>query len=126
VALAIRCSVPVFFRCVLGCRASENRQVVVMKSLWDHQSTYRGLTCGLPVRTVHARRAFSDAPAIVPSNRRCGRPRTEEVLELNRQIRQLKDGGHTYEEIQAITGAHPNTIARHLHGQVLAVTRAGR
>jgi hypothetical protein len=124
--MAIRCSVPVFFRCVLDCRASENRQVVVMKSLWDHQSTYRGLTCGLPVRTVHARRAFSDAPSIVPSTRRCGRPRIEEILELNRYINQLRDAGDTYEQIQAKTGAHPNTIARHLHGQVLAVTRARR
>jgi hypothetical protein len=97
-----------------------------MKSLWDHQSTYRGLTCGLPVRTVHARRAFSDAPTIVPSTRRLGRPSIEEILELNREIHQLRDAGKTYEEIQAITGAHPNTIARHLHGQVLAVTRAGR
>jgi hypothetical protein len=126
VAMAICCSVPVFFRCVLDCRASENRQVVVMKSLWDHQSTYRGLTCGLPVRTVHARRAFSDAPSIVPSTRRCGRPRIEEILELNRYINQLRDAGDTYEQIQAKTGAHPNTIARHLHGQVLAVTRARR
>jgi hypothetical protein len=124
--MAICCSVPVFFRCVLDCRASENRQVVVMKSLWDHQSTYRGLTCGLPVRTVHARRAFSDAPSIVPSTRRCGRPRIEEILELNRYINQLRDAGDTYEQIQAKTGAHPNTIARHLHGQVLAVTRARR
>jgi hypothetical protein len=124
--MALCCSVPVFFRCVLDCRASENRQVVVMKSLWDHQSTYRGLTCGLPVRTVHARRAFSDAPSIVPSTRRCGRPRIEEILELNRYINQLRDAGDTYEQIQAKTGAHPNTIARHLHGQVLAVTRARR
>jgi hypothetical protein len=104
----------------------EKRQVVVMNSLWDHQSTYRGLTCGLPVRTVQARRAFSDAPAIVPSTRRCGRPRIEEILELNRYINQLRDAGNTYEQIQAKTGAHPNTIARHLHGQVLAVTRARR
>jgi hypothetical protein len=118
--------VPVFFRHVLGCRASENRQVVVMKSLWDHQSTYRGLTCGLPVRTVHARRAWSDAPTIVPSTRRFGRPRIAEILELNRLIHQLKDAGKTYEQIRAITGAHPNTIARHLHGHVLTVTRARR
>jgi hypothetical protein len=76
----------------------------------------------LPVRTIQTRREFVDAPFAEPCVRRTGRPRAEEVLQLNRRIKILHAAGHNYEEIQAITGAHSSTIARHLSGNVATLS----
>lgn len=101
-----------------------------MKPLLPVERLHFDLMQRLPVRTVETRRQFSDALPNVPSPRsRGGRPRTEEVLELNRRLKRLRAAGHTYEEMQAITGAHPNTINRHLNDQVLtakATTTGGK
>ena len=95
-----------------------------MKSLWDHQRTFRGLTCGLPVRTVHSTRQFNGAPVQEPNLRRSGRQRTEDVIALNLKIKRLKAAGLTYEQITLATGASPNTICRHLNGHVRAVEKS--
>lgn len=78
----------------------------------------------LPVRTVEATRQFDTAPHPAPPIRNTGRPRTADLLELNRRIKRLKLAGHTFEEIRAITGAHQSTISRHLTDRISTLAKA--
>lgn len=87
------------------------------------QRVHERLMSQLPVRTVPTRREFDGAPSADPISRRCGRPRTEEVLDLNRRITRLRQEGHTCPEIMATTGASEATVARHLKGQVATIAK---
>jgi hypothetical protein len=86
------------------------------------QAVHERLMAQLPVRTVPTRREFDDSPFNVPT-RPGGRPRAEEVRELNRRILALRAAGHTFEEIRAFTGASTGTIARHVNGQVATISQ---
>jgi hypothetical protein len=81
-----------------------------------HESLMRRLT----VRTVTFQRQYADAPFGSITHRPRGRHRTEDVIAFNRRLKMLKALGYTYEEMQAMTGASSNTIARHLKGHVVA------
>ena len=95
-----------------------------MKPLLPIERLHFDLMHRLPVRTVETRRQFDDAPFHAPPVRVAGRPRTQDLLELNRRIKRLKAAGHTFEEIRAITGAHPSTISRHLTDKISTLAKA--
>lgn len=82
------------------------------------------LMCRLPVRTVETRREFDSSPHPAPPVRAYGRPRTQDLLELNRRIKRLKAWGYSFDEIRAITGAHPSTITRHLTDKISTLAKA--
>lgn len=95
-----------------------------MKPLLPVERLHFDLMHRLPVRTVESRREFDTAPHPAPPIRNAGRPRTEDLLELNRRIKRLKAAGNTFEEIRAITGAHPSTISRHLTDRISTLAKA--
>ena len=95
-----------------------------MKPTLPVERTHFDLMLRLPVRTVESRREFDTAPHPAPPVRSGGRPRTQDLLELNRRIKRLKAAGHTFEEIRAITGAHQSTITRHLTDKISTLAKA--
>ena len=95
-----------------------------MKPLLQVERLHFDLMQRLPVRKVEARREFDTAPHPAPPVRTTGRPRTQDLLDLNRRIKRLKASGHTFEEIRAITGAHPSTISRHLTDRISTLAKA--